>query len=113
MRAAFEDTLKDPVMAQVTICGAITIFKEVKEEEKKPVPVVAPVTDEPEATSPSAAMPGEAETSTAEPVNETAMETSEPAEMTAETDEPSESADKPEGEEKPGTDEPKMETGEN
>lgn len=119
MRAAMENALKDPVMAQVTICGMFTLYKDVPEPEQKPPATTTPAAETPAASAdqPAASESEPAATPAADPAMETTAETAEPAanaaEMnaaadTAEKPEKPEGADsKPESGEKPGNGEPK------
>lgn len=45
-QAVLENTLRDPYMAQVTLCGVFTMFRKVEEPEVKPAETAVPGTEE-------------------------------------------------------------------
>ncbi len=118
-KAEFENALSDPVMAQVTICGVITIFNPVKEPEEKKPTVEAPVMPTTPAISddavesepknpPSDVSPTEADKQTMEPATDAAG-FAEPGEMSAEQPLTGDSTEMIEASETPDSSEPKTE----
>jgi hypothetical protein len=107
-RVALENMLKDPIMAQVTICGIFTLYNKV-DEPAEPAPPAATAPQNPdEAVAPEAKSteegdkaPATAEAPAAEPAINAAEQTN-PAEAPADkTDTPSQKPEEPKPEPKP------------